>query len=204
MTKLDITSPNPPQIHPARQLTGRIAEVLAAPGPTRGDGRSVARHRLTLDFEGIVGERHRGWTRKADARVPYLKRGTEMRNTRHVSIVSVEELAEIARRLEIATCDPAWFGANLVTEGVPNLSSLPRWTKLIFPSGLILSIEDQNPPCTVTGGAIMRANPGRNDIQFAFTKLATRLRGLVASVEHPGTVEPDTVFSARLPEQWIY
>lgn len=193
-----------PQVQPARKLTGRIEQVLAAPGAERGHGHSAAQPNLELDFEGIVGERHRGWTRKADARVPYLKRGTPMRNTRQVTIVCRDELAEIARRLEIPVCEASWTGANLVVAGIPRLSFLPRGTKLFFPSGLILTVEDQNPPCTVTGAAIGRANPERDDIRFAFPKLAARLRGLLASVEHPGTLAAGAEVTAWLPEQWIY
>ncbi len=54
---------------------------------------------LYANLEGIEGDRHAGWTRKADARVPFYPRGTVIRNTRQVSLVSVEELAEMATAL---------------------------------------------------------------------------------------------------------
>ena len=181
-----------------------LNNVLDAQGKGRLDFRSDAVASLKLDFEGIVGNRHRGMTRRADARVPYLKRGTEMRNTRHLSIVSVEDCAEIARRLDLAAFDPAWIGANLVVEGIPHFSYLPRGAKLIFDGGVILTNEDQNAPCSIAGEAVMLANPGRDDIKAAFPKVAKGLRGVVVTVEHPGELFPDCAFTARLPEQWIY
>lgn len=193
-----------PAVVPARKLTGQVTQLLTASGRGRLEFRSTTCQSLRLGFEGIGGSRHRGWTRAADARVPYLTRGTPMRNTRHVSIVSVEELAAIAARLEIPACDPAWLGANVVVQGVPHLSFLPRGTKMLFPSGLILSVEDQNAPCTLAGEAVMLANPGCDDIKLEFPKRASRQRGLVASVEHPGVLEPGYTFAARLPEQWLY
>ncbi len=178
--------------------------MLNATGKGRLDFRSVTVERLDLDFEGIVGNRHRGFTRGADARVPYLKRGTEIRNTRQLSIVSVEDCAEIGRRLKLDRFDPAWLGANIVVEGIPRFSFLPRGTRLFFDGGAILTVEDQNAPCSIAGEAVMLAHPGRDDLKLAFPKLAKGLRGLVVTVEHPGQLTAGTDITARLPEQWIY
>ena len=193
-----------PVVIAAAKVSGRLVRVLDAQGKGRLSFRSHAVANLTLDFEGIVGNRHRGMTRGADARVPYLKRGTEMRNTRQLSIVSVEDCAEMARRLELATFDPAWIGANLVVDGIANFSYLPRGSKLTFEGGVILTNEDQNAPCSIAGEAVMLANSGRDDIKAAFPKVAKGLRGVVATVEHPGVIFPDSSFTVRLPEQWIY
>jgi MOSC domain len=197
-----------PKISPPRKIRGQVAEVLSAMGAANGGEpkafQSIPQQELTLDFEGICGNRHRGWTRPADGRVPYLARGTDMRNTRHVTLVSREELAEVARRLEIPICDPRTLGANLVIEGLKHLSFLPRGTRLLFDGGTILAVEDQNEPCTKTGEAIQRANPGRSDLRTLFPKCAIGLRGLLATVERPGTLRPNTTMVARLPKQWIY
>jgi hypothetical protein len=191
-------------VTPAAKLQGRLIGLLTASGRDRLGFRSHNVETLDLDFEGIVGNRHRGWLRKADARVPYLPRGTPMRNTRHVSIVSRKDCAEIAGRLDIPHLDPAAIGANVVVEGVPHLSFLPRGTRLLFDGGVILAVEDQNAPCSLAGEAVQLANPGREHIKPAFAKVAKGLRGLVASVEHPGRLTAGGNFTARLPEQWIY
>jgi hypothetical protein len=201
-----------PKIYPPRKITGQLVEVLLAATVTKGAGptpfHSTPQTTLTLDFEGICDNRHRGWTRPADGRVPYLARGTEMRNTRHVTLVSREDLAELARRLEIPTCDArtlaATLGANLVVEGLEHLSFLPRGTRLLFDGGAILAVDDQNEPCTKTGEALQQANPGRSDLRTWFPKCAVGLRGLLATVERPGTLKPHTNVIARLPKQWLY
>jgi hypothetical protein len=197
-------SGNQKSIVPPRKVSGRVVQVLAATDTRPKAFQSSEQPCLTFDFEGIVGNRRRGWTRSADARVPYLKRGSEMRNTRHVTIVSREDLADIASRLDLAHCEPSTLGANIVVDGVPNLSFLPRGTRLLFEGGAILSVEDQNEPCILTGAALRAANPGRDDLQLLFPKRAIGLRGLLATVEYPGILRPNSEFIARLPKQWIY
>ncbi len=73
---------------------------------------------IRLLFTGIEGDCHGGLTRKSDSRMlKQFKRGTEVRNTRQVSILSVEELADIAQAMGIPEVKPEWVGANLVTRG---------------------------------------------------------------------------------------
>ena len=49
-------------------------------------------------------------------------------NTRQLSLVSVEELSDIASRLGIAYIDPAWVAANIATEGaLPNCRQAPSF-----------------------------------------------------------------------------
>jgi hypothetical protein len=205
---MPVTIPDPipaiPKVHQPRKLTGRVVDVLLASKPGRHAFQSASQPQLTFDFEGIVDNRHRGWTRPADARVPYLKRGVVMRNTRQVTMVSVEDLAEIARRLEIPTCTAACLGANIVVEGIANFSFLPRGAKLILSGELILTIEDQNEPCTQTGEALQQSHPERDDLRLKFPKHAVGLRGMLATVERPGTLVPNTDVTVRLPKQWIY
>lgn len=198
-----MTRDRPTIIEPMKRQ-GRLVALLNATGQGRLEFRGATADCLVLDFEGIVGNRHSGFTRGADARVPYLKRGTTMRNARQLSVVSVEDCAEIARRLDIEKVDPACLGANVVIEGLPHLSYLPRGTRLFFDGGVILAVEDQNAPCSIAGEAVMLANPGRDDIKLAFPKLAKGLRGLVVTVEHPGILAAGGEITARLPEQWIY
>ena len=193
-----------PEVIQPMKRKGLIVGVYSAAGKDTWDFPTMPVEALTVDFEGILGERHRGHTRAADARVPYLKRGTPIRNMRHVSIVSLEDMGRIADALGLAAADPQAIGANIVTEGIDWLSYLPRGTKLMLDGGAILHVEDQNAPCRFAGKALAERNPGRTDVELEFPKVAKGLRGLVASVEHPGEIRAGTGFEARLPEQWIW
>lgn len=193
-------------IVPARTLEARIAALLVADGEGF-ETRPV--DAVEVDFEGFVlpglrGERHRGLVRRADARVPWYPRGTPIRNTRHVSIVSPDELAAVAAALAIPTVEPAWLGANVVLEGVGDLSMLPRGTRLFCPGLATLAIEEQNAPCRGPGRAIAAHHPDRPGLDLDFVKAARRLRGLVAWIERPGTMRTGDRVSLRLPEQWVY
>lgn len=192
-----------PGIIPGRKISGRIISVFVTADTTPKGFQTATVTSLTLALDGVEGSRHRGWTMTADARVPYLPRGTPMRGTRSVSIVSPEDLSEAAARLGIASIDPRWIGANLVVEGIERLSFLPRGTKLFCEGGAILVVEGMNAPCRGAGAAIA-GHTDRPDIELDFVKVAQRLRGLVASVEHPGTVIVGGVVTARIPEQWLY
>lgn len=200
LTLLPMTEPD---IIPGRKITGRIISVFVTADTTPKGFQTAPAAGLTLALDGIEGSRHRGWTMPADSRVPYLPRGTPMRGTRAVSIVSPEDLAEAAARLHIERIDPRWIGANLVVEGIERLSYLLRGTKLFCEGGAILVVEGMNAPCRGAGAAIA-GHTDRPDIELEFARVAQRLRGLVASVEHPGTVTAGTAVTARLPEQWLY
>jgi hypothetical protein len=196
----------PRTIEPARKLPAKLAGLLIADGqgfPTR----PVPEARLDLEgfvLPGLSIERHRGMARAADARVPWYPRGTPIRNSRQVSIVSSAELAEIARALGIPEVKPEWLGANLVVDGVERLSMLPRGSRLFFPGDAVVAVEDQNSPCRGPGRVIAAQYPGRAQLDLDFVKVATRLRGLVAWVERAGTIHDGDAVEIRLPEQWIY
>jgi hypothetical protein len=51
--------------------------------------------------------------------------GTVIRNTRQFTMLSLEELAEIAYAMQIPEVLPEWAGANLAIQGIPNLTMLP-------------------------------------------------------------------------------
>ena len=196
MTDIDIV--------PARKVSGRVVGTFVTAEKSAKGFQTSAVDSLTLELDGIVGSRHQGWIASADARVPYLPRGTPMRNTRHLSIVSIEDLAEAALRLRIAKLDARWIGANLLLEGITNLSFLPRGTRIFCQGGAILQIEDQNAPCRGSGAAIASHHPGRPELELDFPKHAKRLRGLVASVEHSGIITAGSAVDARILEQWLY
>ena len=193
----------PVEIIPARKLAAKAAALYVAPAD-HFQTRPV--DELLLDFDGIAGDFHAGPTRRSGGREPWYPRGTEMRNERQLSIVAADELAVVAQRMGLAEIRPEWIGANLVIEGVPNLSMLPAGTLLFFKGGVTIKVDAQNGPCRIAGRSIAE-NAGMADVEagaLLFPKVAKRLRGVVAWVEKPGTVMAGEEISVRVPEQWIY
>lgn len=191
-----------PAMLPARRLSARIAGVFVVPHGS--DVESVAVDALQLRLEGVSGDRHYGFTRKAGGREPWYPRGTAISNTRQLSLLSTEELAEIAGRLGVPELKPEWVGANLVVSGVPSFSYIPAGTRLHFPDGAALQVTEPNAPCLQAGKAIAAHCPGRKDVALGFAKKAQWLRGVVAAVERPGSVVAGSTVDIRIPPQWIY
>ena len=191
------------EIVSARKLAARVAGVYSATG---AGFESRAVDELVLDYDGIGGDFHAGATRRSGGREPWYPRGTEMRNARQISIVAADEMAVVAGRMGLAVIAPEWVGANLVVEGVANLSMLPAGTLLFFKGGATLKVDAQNHPCRIAG-RLVAERAGMADAEagaLAFAKLAKRLRGLVAWVEKPGRITAGEAVSVRIPEQWIY
>jgi hypothetical protein len=190
-----------PRIAPSRKLAGRVVQTYVADG---ADFVTRAVPELAFDLDGAPGDRHRGPSRPADARVPWYPRGTPIRNERQVSAVASDEIEAIRAALDVPALDPTWLGANLVIDGVPAFSFLPRGARLHFPSGAALAVADQNAPCRNPGRVIAARHPDRTGLELAFPKVAKRLRGLVLWVERAGAVRAGDAVELRLPEQWIY
>lgn len=188
-------------IHPGRFLSAKLVATLATTDPD--DFETAPTATLELGLDGIDGDRHAGFTRRSGGREPWYPRGTEMRSGRQLSIVSVEELADIAAALRIDAVEPGWIGANLVLSGAPRLSFLPPGARLTFESGAVIVVENQNAPCRFAGKAIGR-HAGLPGAEFAFPKVAKRLRGVVATVERAGAARAGGDVVIRIPEQWIY
>lgn len=192
---------------PAKKLKGKVKQVLQAQG---GDFVSSPVNSLMLSFGGIVGDFHEGLTRKSGGREPWYPRGTKMRNERQLSILSEEELKDIADNMSLEKVDAGWIGANLVFEGIPDLSYLPARTLIMFDHGVTLRIDGYNAPCRLAGGSISKHigeemdDPMRSQTALDFTKAAHMKRGLVAWVEREGEIRAGDEFTARIWEQWIY
>jgi hypothetical protein len=163
---------------------------------------------IDLDFDGIVGDRHRSFTR-ACWEGDKQPEGTLRRNERQWSAVSVEELAVISDGMDLA--DPLQasdLGANLCLQGVPDLSRLPRGTQLKFPSGAQLMVEEYNPPCSDMGEKIAAGYTGKSGAALAasaFSNAAKFSRGIVGVVEAPGRIavgDQVIIATERLPK-WL-
>lgn len=195
------------KIIPAKKLQGKVTRVLQAKAKNFVSEEVSS---LPLSFGGIAGDFHEGLTRKSGGREPWYKRGTKMRNERQLSILSEEELVEIASNMNLDMVDPGWIGANLVFEGIPNLSYLPPRTLIMFENGTTLRIDGYNAPCRLAGGSISKhigenvEDHTRTDTALNFTDAARMKRGLVAWVECEGEIRAGDEFTARIWEQWIY
>ncbi len=164
-----------------------IHGVVEAIAITPKDIPSTALEEAEMTWEGMVGDKHFGLTMKANKfQAPYPKGGL-IRNVRQVSIVSQEELEQVAEAMDIAGVDPARVGANLMLSGIPGLTQLPAGSRLYFEGGVGIVVEGENMPC-VTAGGCLAENTGRPELRSAFPKKAIGKRGLVAWVEKPGMI----------------
>ncbi len=177
-------------------LTGTVTETLL--GSDADSLVTTAQPEIHIGFEGVLGDRHAGLTRRADARVPHYPRGTPIRNSRQVSIVSSEELRVIAQALGLLRLPAAWLGANLVVGGIPHLTRVPTGSRMFFPDGSALAIEGENLPCSGPGRVIAANHPGLS--ASLFPKAAMHLRGLVAWVERPGVIHAGDRVEIRIAE----
>ncbi|MCP3144279.1 MOSC domain-containing protein [Pyxidicoccus xibeiensis] len=183
-------------------LVGRTVRVLVCT-----EQKSFVTHDLPevrLSFEGIEGDRHAGLTRLSDVRTPWFPRGTPIRNTRQLSLVSTEELAQVAHALELPRVLASWLGANLEVEGIPRLTQLPPGTRLFFPEDAVLAVEGENEPCTGPGKVIEGHHPGIPKLASRFVKAAWERRGLVAWVDRPGVIRAGDAVRVMLPKPVTY
>ncbi|MEM7545421.1 MAG: MOSC domain-containing protein [Pseudomonadota bacterium] len=152
---------------------------------------------LQLDFEGPVGECHAGHTRPSCSRVKLqYPRGTEIGNARQLSVLSVEELGAVASEMGIERIAPEWTGANIVLEGLPDLTQIPPSSRLIFENGTSIVNDMQNGPCKFVAEEIERHFPGKG---LAFPAIARIRRGICGWVERPGTLRAGMVARLHVP-----
>ena len=140
-------------------LTGRAVRVLVCTEKKTFVTRELPE--VKVSFEGIEGDRHAGLTWPADVRTPWFPKGTPIRNTRQLSLVSSEELAQVAEALGIPKVLAAWLGASLEVAGVPQLTLLPPGTRLFFPEDAVLAVEGENEALHRPGAGHRGAPPGR-------------------------------------------
>jgi hypothetical protein len=166
------------------------------------DGAEIVTHGLAempLGFGGFAGDFHAGETRPSCSRVTgQYPRGTEIRNTRQVSLLAQEELALIAGRLGLERLAPEWVGASVVIAGIPDFSHLPPSSRLQGPDGVTLTVDMQNRPCRFPAKTIEAAHPGKGK---RFREEAEGLRGVTAWVERVGTLRVGDALVLHVPDQ---
>lgn len=165
-----------------------------------GDGlRAEAGNTLTLGWDGPEGEKHGGRTRASCARVTsQYERGTEIANTRQLSVVCATELAAIAAEMGLDAIKPEWLGATLVIEGIPDFSYVPPSARLQAEDGTCLIVDMNNRPCIFPAKEIEKDHPG---IGPKFKPAAKGRRGVTAWVERPGTLKIGDVLRLHIPDQ---
>lgn len=168
--------------------------------PDRGATmRSEAREAVVVSYDGIVGEARSGLTRTSCPRVTnQYPLGTDIRNTRQISILSAEELAQIARTLDLSSLDPAWLGASMIVEGIPDFTHIPPSARLLSESGACLGIDVENRPCNISAREVERAMPGHG---LRFKQAAMGKRGVTAWVERPGILKTGDPLRLFVPAQ---
>lgn len=190
-----------PELLTKLSFQGTVDVLLA--NPDRDTGLEKQRiSEAKLRFSGMEGDCHDGLTRKSDSRMlKQYKRKTEVRNSRQLSLLSAEELEEVAGRMGIPAVLPEWVGANLVVRGIPDLTLLPPSTRLQFPSGAMLVIDAENHPCRYPADIIAKHHP---EATRGFVSAAMHKRGVVGWVEAEGIIKLGDKITIWIPPQRLY
>ncbi|MFK7876224.1 MAG: sulfurase [Paracoccaceae bacterium] len=178
----------------------RARVVFLGHTPDRAAGlRSAALDRAELTFDGIPGEDHGGATRPSCSRVvTQYPKGTQIRNVRQLSVLSQEELDQIAANMGLKHLDPSYVGASMVIEGITDWTYVPPSSRLVFDSGASITVDMENRPCTLPAKEIEADHAG---FGAKFKAAAKAKRGVTAWVERPGLVELDMMATLHIPDQ---
>ncbi len=193
-------------------VNGKVEAVLIS--NTFGTHISTSvRHIDVLIREGIRGDSHAG-RRLADAREKELlglglPKRIEIANFREFSAVSIEEMEQIAKAMDIPEIPQGILGENLVISGIPSLTLLPPGTLLFFKKQAtikpaILIVSGENLPCIAPGMAIQDRYPDKAGLASLFVKSAMNKRGVVGSVYCSGVIDVGDTVIAKIPQQRIY
>jgi len=169
-------------------LNGRVAALHMG---SNEDLSKQAQTSLDAEINGFAGDKHQGPLRKT-WEGDWQPADTIRRNERMWSGVSVEELAHITAQLDLTEpLSPLTLGANLCFEGIPEFSLLPKGTRLVFPSGAELVVEEYNPPCTDMGAQIVAkysTHSGEALSNNTWLRPASGRRGVVGIINVAGEI----------------
>ncbi len=190
---------------PALKPTHYTAEIVWL-GAVMTDDRAAliapARNTFDLTFDGIAGAFHAGLTRPACGRVKsQYDRGTLIKNERQLSIVSQEELDQIAAKMGVDALDPARLGATMVIKGIADFSHVPPSSRLTAASGATMTIDMENRPCQFPARSLM-ADHG--DSAKRFKPAAKDRRGVTAWVAAEGRVSVGDILTLHIPDQPVW
>ncbi|WP_377507801.1 MOSC domain-containing protein [Octadecabacter sp. R77987] len=187
---------------PALKPTDMTATVTWL-GALTGDDRTAMLgekyDQIDLTFAGIAGAFHAGLTRPSCSRVTsQYPKGTDIKNERQLSIVSEEELAQIAAAMGVDSIDPARIGATMVIRGIPDFTHVPPSSRLQAPSGATVVVDMENRPCIFPAKSLDVVHPGKGK---AFKPAAAGKRGVTAWVAAQGRVAIGDLLTLHIPDQ---
>lgn len=157
---------------------------------------------MDLTFAGVATEIHGGLTRPSCSRVvSQHPKGTEIANVRQLTILSAEELAQVAGKMGVDGFNPAWAGISIVIEGIPDFSHVPPSSRLQAESGATIVIDMENRPCHLPAKVIDQDAPGTGG---KFKNAALGRRGVTAWVERPGTLKVGDTLRLHIPDQPVW
>ena len=166
--------------HRLTDFTAKITWLGCVP-LNRPNIRSQAMASVQVGYDGFADDFHGGLTRASCVRVQDRhKKGTPIRNTRQLSILSAEEMAEIAQDLGLEALEPELLGVSLILEGIPDFTLVPPAARLQAKNGTTLVIDIENGPCNFPAREIETDAPGHGK---AFKAAARGKRGVTAWVE---------------------
>lgn len=164
--------------------------------------RAIPARAVDLTLDGFPGEDHGGPTRASCVRVrSQYTPGTEIRNTRQLTILSAEELAQTAATMGLERIDPAWVGASILIEGIPDFTHVPPASRLMSENGVGIAIDIENRPCIYPGKEIEAEAEGFGKL---YKPAAKGRRGVTAWVEHGGHLAVGDVLTLHVPDQPVW
>lgn len=165
--------------------------------------RSAQVGSVQASYGGISGEVHGGLTRSSCVRVKTMHpEGTEIRNVRQFSILSAEEMQEIATEIGLDRLLPEWLGATMVIKGIGDFTHVPPSSRLQNADGTTLVIDMANHACIWPGKEIEKDHPGLGP---KFKPAAEGRRGVTAWVEREGPLRLGDELRLHVPGQrpWV-
>ncbi|WP_299688325.1 sulfurase [uncultured Tateyamaria sp.] len=164
--------------------------------------RAVPVPAVDVTLDGFAHEDHGGPTRPSCVRVKtQYPEGTEIRNVRQLSILSAEELAATAADMGLDAIDPAWVGASMIIEGIPDFTHVPPSSRLMSESGVGLTIDMENRPCIYPAKEIEKEAEGFGKL---YKPKAKGRRGATAWVEHGGQLALGDTLVLHVPDQPVW
>lgn len=182
----------------ATEYTAKITWLGKVP-LNRPNIRAEAVAAAQATYAGFEDDYHGGLTRASCVRVKAQHpEGTEIRNTRQLSILSAEEMAQIADTIGLDSLDPTLLGASMVIEGIPDFTFVPPGSRLQSASGTTIAIDVENGPCNFPAREIEKDAEGHGK---AFKAAARGKRGVTAWVEREGALVVGETLRLHVPNQ---
>ena len=189
-----------------KDIIGKVVEVNV--GTNEQELAKYACDELQVELDGCVGDRHRSSSRET-WQGDKQPQGTIRRNERQWSATSVEEMADMAIKMDLKELlTAATLSVNICFEGIPQLSLLPKGTLLKFSSGAEFMVEEYTPPCIEMSEKIACSFTTKSSeplAKNAFIKAALFTRGLVGVVEVAGVIKVGDEVKVKLyqPPVWM-